>query len=910
MLQQYQTLSNLTRGQAPEWFRSCMAHYLAILPTKPNGVRWAIEFIASSFKVPNPPNGSKDDASPSKGAGLPAEAVNQMAKVLSAVPRSMKPEDYLSQIAPQLLHLLDGGGGPELGQVAGYIIASGILGKRALGAPGSPGWKTFAEPLALSLNPSPLSRSGSISELANKQTEQPLDSQITSEAQLDLALKRLGTLILSHPNPNLTGRLLGPLVLPLWAIANYDGSPSASSEAPETAFSLLETFFTLAGNLQSMLLITTNLLWDGGSGWTLGPGSEAGISIRHRNPNEKDANLLHTISRIDQRVAQFLRLASTGAVDDNTIGAVFLHLSRQWLLSQESHSNTEVLGESSDDDPVKSLTNGRLVQGLLEKFKDKIAKDPANILDLIQQLLLEQVESQAATRRRIASLTKPTYIGLSSIVGPSGDLEMSDASGAALNDPSDVINVTLSLLSAIMSTPGFKRDQRTGKILGSIVASLRSLATDLPNNSTLSQTIQAVIFQIQSPTTTASSTSSPRDVGSLRTQPTFQESFALIQRDITSDLPPVRGSALNNLLKLIYDPKIVVDVPATTVLLLHAIRTDPEDYVHLAAIKALVDLAILRDLRITANLTINSFHDVEEKADVDGRLRVGEALSRMVEQIGEHQHQAAQGAHRRSILRAMISAMASVAGRRGQRKREQSERKKRERLEKAKKREAEKAWGGEVPDLPSEDNEESDEEGRDATPEAKQRRLNDLQELQTIVQGWQDTGFEEDIRIRTSALSIIGSTILHGLSDLSSERLDVAIDIAHSILIVEPSASKAILRRAAALVFLSLLQALDNALEENREGHVGLETGKWAEVEKVLEYVRDMDADGLTREYAGNVLEGLENYRMKRVVKVRDQGLEEALRPRLGLEGQLRGLEGMPAVDDEGVRKPKIEEVE
>jgi hypothetical protein len=165
------------------------------------------------------------------------------------------------------------------------------------------------------------------------------------------------------------------------------------------------------------------------------------------------------------------------------------------------------------------------------------------------------------------------------------------------------------------------------------------------------------------------------------------------------------------------------------------------------------------------------------------------------------------------------------------------------------------------------------------------------------------------VRIRASALSILSIVFEHRLESLGQASVDAGLQIALLVLTMETEEAKGIMRRAAVLVIMGLLRGVDAALEHGRESNVGLELKQQGEVERVTKWVRDEDSDELVRDHAGSVVEGLETLRLKKLYKVRDEGLR--LGPDLGLEGNLRGLDIQPNVEmNEGMRKMVIEEIQ
>jgi hypothetical protein len=869
-----------------------LAGHLSLLPLRPNGVRYTIEFIASSYPARQAP-ATQDDAKPSKGPALPLEGLQQASRLLSSIPQSMTAEEYLTRLAPQLLELLDQTEEKELSRAAAFIIGSGILGKRALGAPGTIGWRLFVEPNHRALNPFVTSTTRKRKADSNRTV---LDKELVSTATLTTALHQLSILTTSHPNPGLTGRLIKPVFLSLWGLMTSNESHTIIAvDWSEMAFSLLQTFFKLSGGFDEVTLISKNLLFDGTPDWVFGAGGEGGIAIRERNRQASiNFNLIEAVPRIDSRIHQFIRLLSSGAVDGQVISSLFLSLSKEWLLPQREQEAHQLQVE---DDPLQTLTQAKLAQAILEKFQDKISQQPDQILNLIEQILNQQSKSLNAEKRRKNALKTATYSSLSNLVGPE---EADNGTSDNTDDPQEMLAVAVSLLNAILTSTAFTSIEATSIVLESIRSILSSLTTT--PNSTLSNSLKLSIQSCLSLiSTTAQQGSSGSNIPASQTD--VHEALNLITTDLSSSLPPIRTSALHALEALIKIPTEPLDVPTITLLLLNTIKTETEEYVYLAAIRVLVQLALKRDVRFVAKMVREAFMDIREETGVDGRLRLGQTLSSLVEALSG-QEDVVHTVGRAKVLAGIAEICITVSGRRGERKREEHERKAALRLEKRKKREAERAWGGEVPELPSGDEDSEDE---NLPLEKRQRRDKEREAISKIVQGWTETGLEEDIRIRTSALSILSAVLSNPetLSLLPNSLVNNATQTCLAILTLESSPSSAILRRATVLVLLSLLKSLDASLEDGKE--MPMDPEKWTEIEKVLHFVLDTDTDDLVISHGKDFLESLEAWKMKRIQVITHSSEGDNIR--FGLEGKLRGLDVDPSVED-GKGRGLIEEID
>ncbi len=314
---------------------------------------------------------------------------------------------------------------------------------------------------------------------------------------------------------------------------------------------------------------------------------------------------------------------------------------------------------------------------------------------------------------------------------------------------------------------------------------------------------------------------------------------------------------------------------------------DPEEYVYLSAIRTLA-LLVVQNPRAVLRVLLDAYADRGEDRGLDERLRIGEAIGKCVDAIPRDSAVASTGDAPRLIAEALIS----VAGRRSTRAKEAHDRK----LERQKADcEAREAWGGEVPmlsDLLSQEEFGSKED--DITDDA----------LANILEGWEGVDGEEDVRVRTSAVGLLGKVVESYPTALEDAILAVSLDLATSILKVEIGSEKAILRRAAVLCLMGLVNNLDAVWCEGKEQGFQRVAGRLDGMESVLRYVRDVDTDDLVREQAAVVLGDVEEWRMKVVLGMDgpDMGTDGlGLRPTLGgAVGRLAGLDVVPDISGKG----------
>ncbi|KAF2690997.1 hypothetical protein K458DRAFT_426388 [Lentithecium fluviatile CBS 122367] len=869
-------LTSFLQHDVPSWWKPRLSKELSLVPLRPHGVRHVIEFLSLSYLSKNS-RVPQDASGPQAQIPLPLEAITQASRLITAAPSGTSQDEWITRLAPQLFALLDGTEGIELSRAAGQIIASGILNKKCTGAPKAVGWELFARPLQEAIVPK---NTGVAS--ASKSSERVL----VSEQHLQRSLRRLATITSSYSHAGLLKRLVGPLLISLWGLINHASSrPSLDKEWTGLAHAILLRYLTIACEPQRIGVISSNLFWDEASLWTFAPGSEGGVEIRKLVHGGDDTTsmegILSRIGVLNQRIDLLVSLLVEAKIEDHTVGAIFLETIKKWLARNQGVKPS--LTQESDTDPIQALTNVKLAQALANKFADKLARSPQHIIELANQLLQNYMDGHRARLKKLANKSKPSRATLGSLVqaSPSTSLAVSE------NENDDIASFALGIINTLVTSPDFKRSPETIELFKSMGPLLRYLAQSqelFPIPPHIANAATNVIAIIQ-PASTSTSAVDP--------QAEYRTTLKMALTDLTSPEPPNRGWALSALRKLIQNSNAfpVVDVPSITQAVLSVSVADSDSYVYSAAMPVLVDLAV-RAPNPTVRIIVDTFTDVDERSlrlkkekeieqALDFRLRVGEIINNIILE-DQFWHSSATAPAKFSSLKLVVEATLSLASRRGQRKKTLAKRNQLLDLEIKQQEEGEAAWSGPIPNLldPDADNPIEQAE-RDA--------------LLRMLQGWENTGIEEDVRIRASALSILGSVMEKRLEFLSQVIVDAGLQMVLLVLTMETGEAKGLLRRAAVLVVMGLLKGMDALLEDGRESAVGLGVKQMEEVERVMGWVRSEDGDSLVGDHAGSVLEGLETWRMKKLYKVREGGL--GLGHNLGLDGNLRGLDVRPLQD-------------
>ncbi|KAK3061019.1 hypothetical protein LTS18_007197, partial [Coniosporium uncinatum] len=684
-----------------------------------------------------------------------------------------------------------------------------------------------------------------------------------------------------------------------------------------TASKILEAYMKLSAGLPQLESLASDLLSDGLTDRIYAPGSHGGIEIRTQtsalSPNE--SSIMTQVSLLEQRSAEFVQLVVAGQVDSTTRNALLLSLIRRWLLPVERRNTIALsLEVSSGDETLKTLCTAKLVQELLPITQDELTSDTDRVLELILQLLNKYIRD-IDIRSKNQTLRDPSYSSLAHIVDPN-----THASDREEPVDASIINVTISLLNVLASQWTQQQRSASPEVLQNIHCSLQRVQ-QANQNADLRLSLENAISLVgpYAWPSTSKSTFSASTTTTGDDREAARAALAKVHRGLTSELPPIRAEALYTLNTLISSPTSraaasVIDTTSTSILLLETLRTENDEYVYRPAIAALSSLLRHRDAPTIIQLVVEAFIDPKEReSGVDARLRIGEVITNILPILTSPDPLSASAPNKRALIKLLADAALLVASRRGQRKRTLASRKRKQRLEAQKeerrRKDTQEAWGEmEPPTNPAlglDEDSDAHSEADTQNPEMAQR---EAEILERVIRGWEDTGVEEDVRVRTSALSMLGEILETGLDFCSQELVTTSVDAALNVLTIERAAAKAILRRAAAVLPLALLRALDAALEEGRELEVGLEMQKWTDVEDVMRWVASEDEDEIVKGHVRAVLESLEAWRMKRVMGIRES---EEMRPRFELEGRLKGLDiDVESGEGKGKRKPVIEEIE
>lgn len=718
---------------------------------------------------------------------------------------------------------------------------------------GTPGWTVFVQPIIEKLNPSLSVKDGNFPVTDEDEViDLTKPRRLVDSANLQAALRRLAILVVSNPSPGLCKRLLKNVILQIWTLASLQTpNEELNNSITAPARRLLQTYLRLFGKVDSILPLIRNLTIKGSSvgsepAWEFTSDSNQGVvAVACMSKPATDLNL----SEMNVNASKLVGFITTSCSNED-MSSTFLQLLTRWIQSSSQNKvDIEIVAvEQSSENPTADLMEVTVLQQMMEQAPDKLISHFDQLINLISQVFKAD-------------------------------------SKAHLED--DVLGIVLSLFNLVVTAPTFEKSDIKPDELAIVEDALNRISQeDRPDVAPTARNLFLLLKyrdEIEDPKdkTTAPSARQVAD----------RKTYDLAMNYITADKenpPPIVSEGLNLLSGLIVSNSPILDITAMTVLMSNLLK-DNEDYINLRVIKIFTQLAS-KHPKATIKEILDNYLDGQEKSTTDTRLRFGEALLQVIERLGETFTGDAAQQTGESLL--------SVAGRRGYRPKTMAKQGREERLRKMK--EAKKQAGGAVDD--DEDEDMLDDE--DLTEEDKLN--NDI--LAQIVQGWESKRGAEDIRMRTSSLSIFGSAIEANIRGMGPTLVSAGVDLCLNILAMEPELEKGILRRAAIIVILSFVKALDEARQSGKSLGFGLTDQSRTDIQQTLEYIAATDNDGLVQEHARDVVESLENWGMASLLprESASSGL-----------GNLAGLRVNPDVSMPSVAnnetiggRPRIEEIE
>ncbi|ODV94783.1 hypothetical protein PACTADRAFT_3673 [Pachysolen tannophilus NRRL Y-2460] len=557
----------LLQPYSQPWLKKFVSSRLSLLTVeRADGVKSLIEFVA----------GLREDED------INIEKIDHICNVIMSKPRQFNSADYFGNVGKQLYDILVLINRPILTSVACNIVET-LFEKKSLIVKDfifSKIWECF--------NPK-------ISE----------NKILTSEVDLNNAVNVIISLT-KKSSPELLKCLFQQLILPLWSYTIYVKSTKRNIEVPKSIFI---SFFTITNDLEFLDTIAKNLLLISGENWIFENG-ENGLIVIKKKTTIEDNNITNNnlFDSLDIAVDLFMNILKD--LNEELLQKEFGLILKRWLNVSDSKIDLQQDGE---DDPFIMLIDLRLLENIVDKYKEKLSRSPDDMLEVVKNVLINNTQNLVVKKENKQKDMKIMEKTIEQ--GADSDDEDSDDEEDELRES---LSVVLELLSAILS------ETTTTELNESSVSVLKEISTLLLSLSNQNKSAESLYNRIQS--ILAKET--------LRPKSSREKDEETLKRAITSlndPLVPIRAHGLFLLRQLIDKRSDVVSLEFVIELNLLQLK-DPDPFIYLNVIKGL-DSLLKFDKNNVLPILIDFY--INPKQELDERLRIGEVLLRFIQNAND-----------------------------------------------------------------------------------------------------------------------------------------------------------------------------------------------------------------------------------------------------------------------------------
>ncbi|GMG25270.1 unnamed protein product [Ambrosiozyma monospora] len=403
---------------------------------------------------------------------------------------------------------------------------------------------------------------------------------LSSEIELNNAFNVLLSLSRRSSTFEFLDCLFKPILPSLWGYLIYQ-------KKNEKDFSIVEnvmlTYLSLDDKNDALDHLFHNCCVSNGESWEFAEG-ENKLTLIKSKVDKKNSSLDEMISNIDFMLQTFMQVLNS--LDDNNSGKiqfVFIKALKRWFKLDHDELN---------DDPLLTLIDLKLLELIVEKFKDRLGKSVDDLLDVIQSFMSMKEDTSNNNLNVIAEETE--------------EVDSDDEDGD--DQVTEIQKVVFDLLSTIMAE---------ASITESSIAKLQKIKEETTSPK-LKQKIDEMIANKPVLTSKEEAEKQIKD-----------KQLERALKNIGDPLPPIKVYGLDLLLKLAKTQDI--DLNRCVSIHLSFLR-DQEPFLYLNAIKGLKEL-----LDLNVNDLLERYLKIYRSSThkLDERLRMGEVLLRYVNDHSE-----------------------------------------------------------------------------------------------------------------------------------------------------------------------------------------------------------------------------------------------------------------------------------
>lgn len=454
----------------------------------------------------------------------------------------------------------------------------------------------------------------------------PSESESTvlvSEATLNNNVNVLISLTKGNISVQLLESIFEPILIPIWSYFTFLKSNNKNTEVIQN---VLTSYFTLLDDtitdnetnaaLKGLDVISKNLVVEGGMSWKFEFGNNGLLQIVkiEESPIKtgSDHNKVNSfLEKLDANCEYFVNFLKE--LNPDLVLGLFNLVLQRWLGLSYQDSKTGLGDDSTSSFFV--LIDLRLLENLVNEFKDSIAKTPSEMLDIVKNFLVSREKVLANGKSTASNLI------IKKEEEDSDDEDSDDDEELAGDDLSgNVLPMILELLSAILSET-ITLEESSITLLKDINKLLKTIGTYQQAETSTANSITSLSSRIDELLN--------GDVIPTTTQDLHTKTLKRAITNLNDPLVPIRAHGLYLLRQLVElrSEHISLDF----VINLHLVQLkDPEPYIYLNVIKGLVSLIEWDEPKVL-RILLSSYLNENGSTDLDEELKIGEVILRYIQ---------------------------------------------------------------------------------------------------------------------------------------------------------------------------------------------------------------------------------------------------------------------------------------
>ncbi|ODV84143.1 hypothetical protein CANARDRAFT_184225, partial [[Candida] arabinofermentans NRRL YB-2248] len=435
------------------------------------------------------------------------------------------------------------------------------------------------------------------------------DIILTREAELNNAFNVLISLTRRSTSKQFLTTLFSPILVSFWSYLVY--RKRKNDKDYKIVQSVLISMLAFSNDDDLLVDLINNLLSLYNESWTFDDGDNNLVIIKERLNNNNNNNDTKIFDDMELVITLFIDVlqALNESVEDK-IQFVFILVLKRWLKLNTDDTKTLI---DDDTNYLRTLLDLRILQAIVEKFKDSLSKDPEDLLEIVDSILKKESSVSGSTTNNTLKFVKVED-------ADSDDEDEQDL----INEEQESTVTVLEILKTIIE------DTTSSNLTIDSINLLKSIKSQLIQKYPKNDLIETL--------TNFLNNQSEKDIKSTTESKQNNVLYNRAMKSLHDSSPPMRVNGLHTIRQLLYNKTPTPGLTIDSAINLHLNQLkDQEPFVYLNAIRGLEELLSETTTTTTKSTTLSKFLDIYTsfKKPMNERLRIGEVLLRFIQNHGD-----------------------------------------------------------------------------------------------------------------------------------------------------------------------------------------------------------------------------------------------------------------------------------